>query len=90
MGMDSNLDFIAVSESRIYSSNILSADVNIDGYEFLYDSSRPIGKPGGAGLCVITGLHFKVREDLKLQCDESANIWVESIFNNNRVAFGVI
>ena len=79
--LDSHPDIIAVSETRITDNNAAYRDCNLNGYQFIYDNAPPDGRAGGAGLFIKNDLDFTLRNDLKINCSECENIWVETMIN---------
>ena len=99
-GMDSNPDLIAVSESRITDKSfgensdlpvhLRHPDQLINGYKFIYDSAPPNGKPGGVGLFVKEGINISVRHDLRINCNNCENLWIETEVDGKTCIFSVI
>ena len=54
--MDSTPDIIAVSQTRIFNVNINQSDIDISGYNFIYDCFPLNGRAGGAGFYIKEGV----------------------------------
>ena len=64
-GLDSTPDIIAVTETRITKNNVLTNDIDLNGYKFIFDDAPDNGRPSGAGLFIKDGVDFKILNDLK-------------------------
>ena len=89
-GMDSKPDLITLSESRINNKKFDENIIEMPGYDFIFDDSPPGGVAGGVGLYIKSGFDYKMRDDLKLKCDRTENIWIQTKLNGKKSIVAVI